>query len=135
MIHCYNLSSLYNLESFNLRHSYNPLIGHSFTIINNDSLESWKHTSRNWLECNHYICDYMWLLIICNYLWTFFQLFLVFVIFLTILQLVCIVVFVLPCEQHFVWVLYKNNNSCPISCKCDQFRCSPMSIQRCILCI
>jgi hypothetical protein len=29
----------------------------------------------------------------------------------------------------------KKNNLCHISCKCDQFSCNPMNIQRCILCI
>jgi hypothetical protein len=28
--------------------------------------------------CNHYIYDYMGLLVICDYLWTFLQLFLMF---------------------------------------------------------
>ncbi len=46
-------------------------------------------TSRNLLEYNHYICDYMQLLVICNYIWTFLQLFLVLVIFAITLQLVC----------------------------------------------
>jgi hypothetical protein len=45
--------------------------------------------SRNWPKCKHFICDYMWLLVICNYIWTFLQLFLVLVIFATTLQLVC----------------------------------------------
>jgi hypothetical protein len=67
---------------------------------------------------------YMWLLIICNYLWTFLQLLLILVIFAIIL------VFILPYEQHLVWFSSKKNNLCPISCKCDQFK-----IQRCILCI
>jgi hypothetical protein len=26
-----------------------------------------------------------------------------------------------PCEQHLVWFSSKNNNLCPINCKCDQF--------------
>jgi hypothetical protein len=47
------------------------------------------YTSRNWPKCNHSIYDYMWLLVICNYIWTFLQLFLVLVIFATTLQLVC----------------------------------------------
>jgi hypothetical protein len=46
-------------------------------------------TSKNWPKCNHYICDYMRLLIISNYIWTFLQLFFVSVIFATIVQLVC----------------------------------------------
>jgi hypothetical protein len=45
--------------------------------------------SRNWPKCNHYIYDYMRLLVIYNYIWTFLQLFLVLVIFATTLQLVC----------------------------------------------
>jgi len=28
-------------------------------------------TSRNWPKCNHSIYDYMQLLVICNYIWTF----------------------------------------------------------------
>jgi hypothetical protein len=44
-------------------------------------------TSRNWPKCNHFICDYMQLLVICEYILTFLQLFLVLVIFLTTLQL------------------------------------------------
>ncbi len=32
-------------------------------------------TSRNWPKCNHFICDYMQLLVISNYIWTFLQLF------------------------------------------------------------
>jgi hypothetical protein len=44
---------------------------------------------KNWPKCNHYICDYMWLLVICDYIWTFLQLFLVLVIFTTTLQLIC----------------------------------------------
>jgi hypothetical protein len=46
-------------------------------------------TSRNWPKCNHSIYNYMQLLIICNYIWTFLQLFLVLFIFVTTLQLVC----------------------------------------------
>jgi hypothetical protein len=46
-------------------------------------------TTRNWPKCNHYICDYIRLLVICNYIWTFLQLFLVLVIFATTMQLVC----------------------------------------------
>jgi hypothetical protein len=46
------------------------------------------YTSRNWPKCNHSICDYMRLLIICNYIWTFLQLFFVLVIFTTTLQLI-----------------------------------------------
>jgi hypothetical protein len=32
-----------------------------------------NHTfiNRNWPKCNHSICDYMQLLAICNYIWTF----------------------------------------------------------------
>ncbi len=48
-----------------------------------------QFTSRNWPKCNHFICDYMQLLIICNYIWTFLELFLMLVIFATTLQLVC----------------------------------------------
>jgi hypothetical protein len=48
-----------------------------------------RHTIRNWPKCNHSIYDYMQLLIICNYIWTFLQLFIVLVIFATTLQLVC----------------------------------------------
>ncbi len=47
------------------------------------------YISRNWSKCNHYIFDYMQLPIICNYIRTFLQLFLVSVIFVTIMQLVC----------------------------------------------
>ncbi len=39
--------------------------------------------SRNWPKCNHSIYDYMRLLVICNYIWTFLQLFLILVIFAT----------------------------------------------------
>jgi hypothetical protein len=46
-------------------------------------------TNRNWPKCNHFICGYMQLLVICNYIWTFLQLFLVLVIFAITLQLVC----------------------------------------------
>ncbi len=46
-------------------------------------------TSRNWPKCNHSIYNSMRLLVICNYIWTFLQLFLVLVIFATTLQLVC----------------------------------------------
>jgi hypothetical protein len=45
--------------------------------------------NRNWPKCNHSLCDYMWLLVICNYIWTFLQLFLVLVIFAITMQLVC----------------------------------------------
>jgi len=45
-------------------------------------------TTNNWPKCNHYICDDMRLLVICNYIWTFLQLFLVLVIFLTTTQLI-----------------------------------------------
>jgi len=31
--------------------------------------------SKNWPKRNHFICDYMRLLVICNYIWTFLQLF------------------------------------------------------------
>ncbi len=48
-----------------------------------------QFTSRNWPKCNHFICDYMQLLIICNYIWTFLQLFLVLIIFAMTMQLVC----------------------------------------------
>jgi hypothetical protein len=46
-------------------------------------------TNRNWPKYNHSICDYMRLLIICNYIWTVLQLFLLLVIFATAVQLVC----------------------------------------------
>jgi hypothetical protein len=46
-------------------------------------------TNKNWPKCNHFICNYMWLLIICHYSWKFLRLFLVLVIFATTLQLVC----------------------------------------------
>jgi hypothetical protein len=45
--------------------------------------------NRNWPKCNHYICNYMQLLVIYSYIWTFLQLFLVLFIFATTLQLVC----------------------------------------------
>ncbi len=45
--------------------------------------------NKNWPKCNHYICNYMQLLIICNYFYTFLQLFLVLVIFAIALQLIC----------------------------------------------
>jgi hypothetical protein len=45
--------------------------------------------SRNWPKCNHCICDYMRLLVICNCIWTFLQLFLMLVIFVIMVQLVC----------------------------------------------
>jgi len=32
------------------------------------------NTSRNWPKRNHFIYDYMRLLVICNYIWTFLQL-------------------------------------------------------------
>jgi hypothetical protein len=47
------------------------------------------NTSRNWPKCNHSICDYMGLLVICNYIWTFLQLCFVLVTFAITLQLVC----------------------------------------------
>jgi hypothetical protein len=46
---------------------------------------------------------------------------------------VTILVFIFPCKQHLVWFSSKHNNLCPFSCKCDQFSCNPMNIQRCIL--
>jgi len=49
----------------------------------------WRYTSRNWPKYSHPICNYMQLLVICNYIWTFLQLFLVLAIFVTIVQLVC----------------------------------------------
>ncbi len=52
------------------------------------NLQPWN-ISKNWPKCNHYICNYMQLLVICNYIWTFLQLFLVLVIFVTTMQLVC----------------------------------------------
>jgi hypothetical protein len=58
-------------------------------IICEDGMLKINCTSRNWPKCNHFICDYMQLLVICNYIWTFLQLFLVLVIFGTTLQLVC----------------------------------------------
>ncbi len=91
-------------------------------------------TSRNWPKCNHYICKYMWLLVICSYMWTFLQLFIVLVIFATTLQLVCDYFGVYPSMwQHLVWFSSKKNNLCPNSCKSDQFSCNPMNIQRCVL--
>ncbi len=48
-------------------------------------------------QFNHSICDHMWLLIICNYIWTFLQLFFVLVIFAIIMQLVCDHFGVHPC--------------------------------------
>jgi hypothetical protein len=45
--------------------------------------------NRNWPKCNHFIYNYMWLLISCDYIWTFLQLFLVLVIFVTMLHVVC----------------------------------------------
>jgi hypothetical protein len=49
----------------------------------------WISLVENWPKCNHSIYDYMPLLVICNYIWTFLQLFLVLIIFATTLQLVC----------------------------------------------
>jgi hypothetical protein len=37
---------------------------HPFTCVTHIFDE--RNTSRNWPKCNHYICDYMWLLVICN---------------------------------------------------------------------
>ncbi len=94
----------------------------------------WCDTNRNWPKCNHYICDYKRLSVICNYIWTFCQLFLVLVIFVITPQLICNCFGVHPSiEQHIIWFSFKKKNLCPIHCKCDQFSCKPMSIQRCIL--
>ncbi len=99
-----------------LQHHYNsqmwPFCNHVFYSLGFSSPNSILPfaipcTSRNWPKCNHYICDYIWLLVICNYIWT--------------------------CLQLFFSCSSKNNNLCPISCKCDQFSSNPMSIQRCIL--
>jgi hypothetical protein len=75
----------------------------SFIRIVGERNETWGHwhknflklhvfnsgyISRNWPKCNHSICNYMQLLIICNYIWTFLQLFLVLVIFVITLQLI-----------------------------------------------
>jgi len=43
------------------------------------------HTCKNWPKCNDFICNYMQLLVICNYLWTFLHIFLVLVIFVVTL--------------------------------------------------
>jgi hypothetical protein len=91
--------------------------------------------SRNWPKCNHFICNYMQLLVICNYIWTFLQLFLMLVIFAIIVQLICYYFGVHPSMWTTFSLVFipKKNNLCPISCKCDQFNCNSMNIQRCIL--
>ncbi len=63
----------------------------------------------------------------CNYFlcWSYLQ--------LDYNQFMTILMFILTCEQHLVWFSSKKNNLCPINCKCDQFSCNPMNIQRCIL--
>jgi hypothetical protein len=33
-----------------------------------------KATSRNQPKCNHSIYDYMWLIVVCNYIWEYLQL-------------------------------------------------------------
>ncbi len=108
----------------------------SFTNLNKlYKNESWVNdTSRNWPKCSHSICDYMQLLVICNYIWTFLQLVLMLVIFAITLQLVCDYFGVHPSIwTTFSLVSSKKNNLCPINYKCDQFSCNLMSIQRCIL--
>ncbi len=97
--------------------------------------ESWVNDiSKNWPKCNHPVCDYMRLLVICNYIWTFLQLFLVFVIFASTLQLVCNYFGVHPSMwTTFSLVSSKKNNLYPINYKCDQFNCNLINIQRCIL--
>jgi hypothetical protein len=62
-----------------------------------------QNTTRNWPKRNHSLCDYMQLLIICNYIWTFLQLFLCW----SYSRLHCnhfatILAFIFPCEQHLV---------------------------------
>jgi hypothetical protein len=71
---------------FNLWLSTNRNASFCWTL---DPCLKWPYTSRNWPKCNHSIYDYMRLLVICNYIWTFLQLFFVLVIFATTLQLVC----------------------------------------------
>jgi len=72
-----------------------PTLRYFFTTYYSNSYKcfvpykSTYYTSRNWPKCKHFIYDYMWLLVICNYIWTFLQLFLVLVIFAITLQLVC----------------------------------------------
>jgi len=105
------------------------------SIVVWDNLVTHDSTNINWPKCNHSICDYMRLLVICNYIWTFLQLFFVLVIFAITLQLICtILVFIHPCEQHLIWISFKKNNLCPINYKCDQFSCNLISIQKWILC-
>jgi len=86
-------------------------------------------TSRNWPKCNHSICDYMRLLVICNYIWTFLQLFLVLVIFATIMQLVCNYFSV----HHSMWITFnlvfiQEEQFMSHSCKCDPFSYNPNNI-------
>jgi hypothetical protein len=68
------------------------------------------------ISCVDHICEYTITNLRLHYNW-----------FATILM------FILTCEQHFVWFSLKKNNLCPISCKIDQFSYNPMNIQRCIL--
>jgi len=78
------------------------------SIMVQDNLVTHDITNINWPNCNHSICDYMRLLVICTYIWKFLQLFLVLVMFATTLQLICNYFgFIHPCEQHLVWFFSK----------------------------
>jgi hypothetical protein len=80
------------------------------------------------------IWHYMWLLVICDYVWTISQPFLVLVIFVTTLQLVCDYFDFHPSIwKHLDWFSSKKNNLCLISCKWDQSSHNYMNIQRFIL--
>jgi hypothetical protein len=76
---------------FNMLHSF-EILKYIMTYI----------ISKNWPKCNHFICHYMQLLVICEYILTFLQLFLVLVIFPTTLQLPCNYFGVHP----FVWITF-----------------------------
>jgi hypothetical protein len=70
-----------------------------------------QFTNKNRPNCNHSICNYIRLLVICSHLW---------IIFATISCIDHICNYI-PINLQLFWFSSKKNNSCPISCKRDQY--------------
>jgi hypothetical protein len=79
--HCLCVMFVFQLGSL---HIYKD-VSYDYNNFVSSSLYQIPTTSRNWPKCNHYIYNYMRLLVFCNYIWTFLQLFLMLVIFVILL--------------------------------------------------
>jgi len=84
-------------------------------------------TSRNQPKCNHSIYAYMWLVVICDYIWEYLQaqdqLSIILVIFTTMMQLLKNFIVLVTSNLHLFSSI--NRLICPISCNSHQISYIP----------